>query len=687
MQNLHGMEQPINPYVGPRAFDTSEARFFVGRDQEIKILEAQVMSRRVSLFFAQSGAGKSSLLHAGLVPALTRREEVGRGRRTRTYQKMNVLPILTVGGAPQRSDYAIANQFVFNALARLLPTTPLADLAGTSLVAALQPLLAPAPAVAALADPAEAEATLSTLLVFDQFEELFTQHPQRRVEREAFFRQVNAAIESYPMLHVLFTMREDYIAELTPYAALLPDHLRPRFRLERLGREAALQAITEPAARAGRTFAPGVAEALVDNLRRRQVAQRSAAPPAAELADGETTTPAAFVVAPPTLGDEVEPVHLQIVCRELWEQLPADQTIIQSADVQSFGDVDEALIRFYEAILQRAVAETGLSERRLRLWFGEHLITPARTRGLVYRGETTTEGLDNPCVDLLDREWLIRADMRGGDVWYELAHDRLVEPVLTSNESWRVRYLNLNPLVVPAEAWRNSGRNKDKLLRAAALAEAQAFLIDHRDELTPVELELLEASRQQQAAEEQQARRTAQLRRNIILAVVAVLIALSALTFYALRQARLATSRQLAAQAVSNLDVDPEQSVALALQALDGVYTREAEEALHRAVQSSRVELYLIGHTKSVEDVAYSPDGAYLATGSVDGTARIWDAQTGTELHLLGGRLGVVYTVAFSPDGKRLATGSEDHRVRLWQEGNGQLLWEGGADSHHDSVM
>ena len=81
-----------NPYVGPRAFEEEESQYFFGRDQEIEILSSLVMARRVSLFFAQSGAGKSSLLRAGLIPELTRQEKIGRGRRARTYQRMWVLP-------------------------------------------------------------------------------------------------------------------------------------------------------------------------------------------------------------------------------------------------------------------------------------------------------------------------------------------------------------------------------------------------------------------------------------------------------------------------------------------------------------------------------------------------------------------------------------------------------------------
>ncbi|UCG24490.1 MAG: FHA domain-containing protein [Chloroflexota bacterium] len=115
-------EALANPYVGPRAFEAGERQFFYGRDDEIAILTGQVMSRRASLFFAQSGAGKSSLIRAGLLPELTRRVKVGRGPRARFVQKMRVMPILDVGySLPEEIIDIIDNVYVFSALFSLYP--------------------------------------------------------------------------------------------------------------------------------------------------------------------------------------------------------------------------------------------------------------------------------------------------------------------------------------------------------------------------------------------------------------------------------------------------------------------------------------------------------------------------------------------------------------------------------------
>ena len=71
-----------NPYVGPRPFTEEEDRFFFGRAEEVEILTSLAVARRASLLFAQSGAGKSSLLRAGLTPRLLRHTRMVRGRET-----------------------------------------------------------------------------------------------------------------------------------------------------------------------------------------------------------------------------------------------------------------------------------------------------------------------------------------------------------------------------------------------------------------------------------------------------------------------------------------------------------------------------------------------------------------------------------------------------------------------------
>jgi hypothetical protein len=561
-----------NPYVGPRAFTEEEADFFFGRDQEVQILEGQVMARRASLFFAQSGAGKSSLLRAGLIPALTAVQELGRANHRRTYQKMRVLPVVTPGGAvPHRLAGPITNIFMLNVLLKLMPDEAPERLTRQALPDALEqmmphvpagviaPVLAGATAAPPLPDALPAADSLSTLLIFDQFEELFTYYPERNAERADFFRQVAAALERYPTLHVLFTMREDYIAELIPFATLIPDQFRTRFRLERLRYDAALAAVVEPARRAGRTFADGVAEALVNNLRRAQVGSEAAA------LNGDL----AAAAGDHPLSEYVEPVHLQIVCHELWAHLPPEHREIRSQDVQDFGDVDQALIRFYEGILSRAATQAGVNERQLRTWFNHKLITPTHTRALVYRDDRagTTEGLPNAAVDILRDAYLIRANLRGGDIWYELAHDRLIEPILTANQRKQ------SPLEADAQTWLNAGRDAAYLYTGPRLQQAAAELEQNPELLGDLERQFVTAA----VEADRRSKTDRQRRRSIGLALVILILSLLAVGLFLSRQDAVAQGR-IAAEAAA---------IARAREA-DAQTARETAEAAGAAADQAR---------------------------------------------------------------------------------------------------
>jgi hypothetical protein len=561
-----------NPYVGPRAFEENEREFFFGREDEIEIMIGLVMARRASLLFSPSGAGKSSLLRAGLIPELTRQEAVRRGGWRRTSQKMRVLPIVNVSsGFVPGLEAEIGNVYVFGTLLSLLPDVEPGELAALTLVEGLAPFFANAEADPGPEDTQQVVALAampSTLLIFDQFEELFTWDPTGRPEREGFFEQVGQALAAYPELHVLFAMREDYVAKLIPYAALLPDELRPRYRMEMLGKEAACLAIQQPARQAGVEFTDAAATKLVDDLRSMRVQQPNG-------------------TAVEELGPWVEPVQLQVVCRRLWEKLPEGVTQIMPDDVQSEGDVDSALAAYYSERVGAVAAETGVTERSIRRWFDRQLITEQGMRGDVLQGPEQSAGLDNQVLRALVDAHLVRAEKRRGATWFELAHDRLVEPVRANNTAWRVTHLS--PLQRQAALWQDEQRADGFLLGGGALTEAEDWAKAHRDQLTEVEREFLDECKK--------AQRLHTVRRSrILLAGAAILlVAFAALAGFGWDKARDAKNAQLTSE--SNY-WDAKNAVKTAVLAqgtssarfLTGVAAQQTTEAADKAKATALAE-------------------------------------------------------------------------------------------------
>lgn len=376
----------MNPYPGPRPFRIDEAHLFSGRRREIDDLHDLVLSYRAVLLYSQSGAGKSSLVSAGLLPEFDERcWLLGR-----------------VAGEIFRSEDA-ANVHTLN----LLRTTQKAIGANATLRTALA-----------------GHAAQPWLLVLDQFEELFTACPESWQHRELFFRELADLLAADRNVHVLFVIREDFVAELDRFSPYVPDCFRIRYRLERLRESEALQAITEPAAKSSdEAKASPMAELAPDIVK--------------SLLRVPVQTATGAVV--PIEGEYVEPVHLQVVCRDVWDRLDK----VGSAHVKALTDADHALSSYYDSVLKRIAHRNPLREFRIRLWFVRELITPTGVRGIVFLDAKSgrAAGVPRAIVERLDGEHLIRRVARAGGTWYELTHDRFIEPIQQSNRAYARRWL------------------------------------------------------------------------------------------------------------------------------------------------------------------------------------------------------------------------------------------------------
>ncbi len=137
-----------------------------------------------------------------------------------------------------------------------------------------------------------------------------------------------------------------------------------------------------------------------------------------------------------------------------------------------------------------------------------------------------------------------------------------------------------------------------------------------------------------------------------------------------------AKSGELAADAINLLQVDPELSLLLARAAGEIAGTREAQDALRRALLGSSLSAVLRAHTDVVDRATFSPDGTEVATASWDGTARLWDPNTGDVIATLSNEGEQVNDVEFSPDGKLVATagGLLESGVRVWDAATGAAI-------------
>lgn len=284
--DVSSADWPENPYVGPRSFSYGEQLY--GRNREVAELSDQIVAQRVVLLYSPSGAGKSSLLEASLRPQLERFD-------------FRVMPTIRVGHEPppEFDEYEVRNRYMLSTLLSLEEgkseggQLSRAELTTVTFEQYLREFVRPA-------DGSNDIEVGEPCLFLDQFEELFTLDPTDTEQKTAFLKDIGVSLRNRG-LWALFAMREDFIAQLDPYLHLLPRRLNSRYRLDLLGVEAARVAMRQPAERCGVAFSSEAADHLIDDLRKVKV-QRA----------GQVVE---------ELGPYIEPVQLQVVCRQLWNSL------------------------------------------------------------------------------------------------------------------------------------------------------------------------------------------------------------------------------------------------------------------------------------------------------------------------------------------------------------------------------
>jgi WD40 repeat protein/energy-coupling factor transporter ATP-binding protein EcfA2 len=685
---IHGREAPaeareaICPYRGLDVFREEDAAFFFGRGSAddpkspVGELVCKVREHPFVMLVGRSGSGKSSLIYAGLVPALRR-------ERDRFWNVLSLRP----GSEPLRALAAAFNPRADNegAADYAMKITNEADKLRTGDPELLSHMIGE--------ELDQAECRPDRLLLYiDQWEELYAQAPsssdRERAGRHAadvnrFIDLLLNATRTAPVTFIA-TVRADFydplighqeIRSLLPTRQILLGSM-PRSELERT--------IVEPAKKVGLAFDPSdLVQRILD-----------------EAGEDEGMLPL-----------------LQYALKESWA-LRKGNTITGDSYARS-GGVREAIRITAERTFEALSAEDQRAARRLFL----RLVTPGegqedtRARAAMPSEPTQrriVEQFAGPRTRLLVTGW-----DRAARPIVEVAHEALIRtwPRLRGWIDANRDKLRARAAVLQAKAeWEQQGRREDLLLSAgfqlerarALLADSGDITIDDIKEFIAFSSAREEAERKEREAAlaREEARvaelkagqaRTARLQRITrwaVAAVAAVILIAGGVVAYlqADKAKQLATQELALAHAQANILAElsgtrllrGEFDSALRLAAhgvhLDLASGQQASKgsraaaALAAAVSQAGWRLMLSGHDNLVASAAFSPDGSRIATASLDTTARIWDAATGLELMVLRGHDNFVASAAFSPDGSRIVTASRDKTARVWDAETGAVI-------------
>ena len=678
--NVHREDAPalgLCPYKGLNYFDESDADLFVGREALTSRLTERVIALtpsgvankpRFLAIVGASGSGKSSLVRAGLVPAL---------RWNQTSAHWPIYLLIPTAHPLESLTLSLAQDISSRASTATLMDDLTRD--PRSLHFFTERILKPVGAS-------------QLLLIVDQFEEVFTLcHSEE--ERTLFIGNLlTAASEADGPTIIVITLRADFYAYCASYPQLREALAQNQEYIGAMSDEELRRAMEEPAQRGRWEFEPGLVDLLLHD-----VGHEPGALPLLSHALLETWQRRRGRMM--TMSGYSSSGGVRGAIAETAESVFSDQ----------FNQEQQAIARRIFLRLTELSNETAAADTRRRATFNELILKPEETAATKTvlkvladaRLITTSEDAAEVAHEALIREW---PTLRG---WLE-----------DNRESLRLH----RHLTEAAQEWLTLNREVDVLYRGARLTQVREWAAFHADDMNALEREFLadsieaseretaerEAQRQreleaaQKLAEtqrqraEEQAQAAKQLNKRARYLAGALLIALmmmlTALFFgeqsrqnaiqaqaantQAIANFTHAEAQRLAAEATNlmNTKGNSETAALLTLRSLNLEYTPQGDAALLGAINLNYPVQVFIGNQGGVTKVAFSPDDKLILTGSNDDTARLFDAQSGKQLQVFSGHTDDINDIAFSADGKLVLTASWDKTVRLWDTGTGKEL-------------
>jgi serine/threonine protein kinase/DNA-binding SARP family transcriptional activator/WD40 repeat protein len=618
-----------NPYKGLRAFGEADAIDFHGRAALTDELLKAVASHNLVAVVGPSGSGKSSVVRAGLIPAL----RAGGIPGSRHWLLTEMFP----GSYPFEELEAALLRVAVNRPSGLL--TELLEPNG--LLRVSKQIL-----------PGE-ESTL--VIVIDQFEELFSSVRSEATRRLFLDNLTAVASDERSRVRVVLTMRADFFNRPLEYGEFAEVMGNGMVTVGTPTREGLAQAIAAPARAVGLDLEPGLVGRVVADV-------------------------------------ENQPGGLPLLQYALTEMFARrlDDTLT-IAGYETSGGVLGALGRRAEE-LYSGLSESGQEAARqvfLRLVTVDE--SSADTRRRARQSELKSLDVDQEALDAALQSYggfrLLSFDRdpvtRGPTV--EVAHEALLRE-WARLRGWiddeRESLILGRRLSASTQEWIEAERDPSFLLRGSRLEQAEQWMATTGVALTAEEVEYLAASIEQREADLVAARRRRR-RLIILLSVGLVVVASLALVAFiqrgvAEREARDARVRQLAGESILALDADPELAILIALEAVDlsrqagALPLPEAVGALQRALQTSRLVTRIeagVHPGRGGPVLGASPDGEWLVTNGTPPSDLVIVPLSGgsrTVLPAPDPSLQAV-TVAIGPDGRYVAVGFRVPNGRIFQ--------------------